>query len=93
MTSRAPGSVGRAGQALVSAVPRGLADTALDVLIELPALRDVTRILTVAVLLAGLTLFPAVSGRRVPRVRAVAAILAVLGVAWFVVFVGALLFF
>jgi hypothetical protein len=43
--------------------------------------------IAVAVLLAGLTIFQAVSGRRVPRIRQVAAVLAVLGVAWGVVFV------
>ncbi|MCZ6553538.1 MAG: hypothetical protein O7A67_07015 [SAR324 cluster bacterium] len=43
--------------------------------------------LTVALLLAGLTLFQAVSGRRVPRLLTVVVILAALGVAWGVVFV------
>jgi hypothetical protein len=45
-----------------------------------------------AVLLAALMLFQAVSGRRVPRLRLVAAGLAVLGVAWGVVCVVGRLF-
>lgn len=49
--------------------------------------------IAVAVSLAGLTLFQAVSGRRVPRLRLVAAILAILGAAWVVVFVVGRLFF
>ena len=43
--------------------------------------------IAVAVLLAVLTLFQAVSGRRVPRLRTVVALLAVIGVAWGVVLV------
>lgn len=43
--------------------------------------------IAVAVLLATLTLFHAASGRRSPRLRIVVAVLAVLGVAWAVVFV------
>ena len=43
--------------------------------------------IAVAVLLATLMLFQGVSGRRVPRLRALVIILAVLGVAWGVVLV------
>ena len=49
--------------------------------------------ITVAVLLAGLMVFQAVSGRSVRRLRLVATTLAVLGLAWVVLFlVGWLLF-
>jgi len=47
--------------------------------------------IAVAVLLAALTLFQAVSGRRVPRLRTVVALLAALGIAWGVVLVIGLL--
>ena len=49
--------------------------------------------IAVAVLLAALTLFQAVSGRRVSRLRTVVALLAVLGVAWGVVFLVGRWFF
>jgi len=49
--------------------------------------------IAVAVVLATLTLFQAVSGRRVRRLRTVVAVLAALGVAWAVVFVVGILFF
>jgi DNA-binding phage protein len=47
--------------------------------------------IAVAVLLAALTLFQAASGRRVPRLRTVLALLAALGIAWGVVLVIGLL--
>lgn len=79
--------------------PCGSRDLALSVCDEVPEfLQNLQFVLAiagiaVAVLLAGLTLFQAVSGRRVPRLRLVAGTLVVLGVVWGVVFVIGLLSF
>ncbi len=78
---------------------RRIRNLSLDVCSETPeflqGLQFVLAIagIAVAVLLAVLTLFQAVSGRRVPWLRTVVAVLAVLGAAWGIVLViGWLLF-